>query len=259
MEVGTNYLADDYTQQLMTIDDFIGTHVAVGSSSSSNSNRGYLAQHQLFEQIPTLKNDISIPDYCCLLTDADEDVDNIIMNAWFGPCTTVSPLHFDPYHNLLAQVVGYKYVRLYPPSCSDSLYPHSGKMSNNSQIDVCAIDPTRYPLALQCDYFETILGPGDMLFIPRWYWHFVAAVDATTAYTWNNSHITVSDTVNLSIGQEHSSIGSDSGSSSSSSSSSSGSSSSSSSSSSSGSSSTNSDVEYSFSVSFWWGKRILKE
>ena len=244
VEVGTSYLADDYTQQLMTIDDFIETHVAAGSSSnsgsSSSSNRGYLAQHQLFEQIPTLKRDISIPDYCCLLTDADEDVDNIIMNAWFGPCTTVSPLHFDPYHNLLAQVVGYKYGRLYHPSCSVSLYPLSGKMSNNSQIDVCAIDSTRYPLALACDYFETILGPGDMLFIPRWYWHFVAAVDAATACIWNNNHhtTTTTDPVFSSIGQEHST---------------------SSSSSSSSSNNNINDVEYSFSVSFWWGKRILKE
>ena len=229
--MGTSYLADDYTQQLMTIDDFIEKFVVVGSSNSSSSsnNRGYLAQHQLFEQIPTLKNDVTIPDYCCLLTDADEDVDNIIMNAWFGPCTTVSPLHFDPYHNLLAQVVGYKYVRLYHPSCSVSLYPHIGKMSNNSQIDVCAIDPIRYPLALQCDYFETILGPGDMLFIPRWYWHFVAAVDATTATMWNNKHITATkkDDDHDGSDRQHQM--------------------------------NNSNVEYSFSVSFWWGKRILKE
>jgi hypothetical protein len=67
----------------------------------------YLAQHALFSQIPALGRDFLPPDYTCLLLpDEDPDDNELIVNAWFGPIGTVSPLHHDPYHNLLAQVHG---------------------------------------------------------------------------------------------------------------------------------------------------------
>ena len=86
-----------------------------------------------------------------------------ITNAWFGPSGTVSPLHHDPYHNLLCQVVGYKYVRLYSVECTGSVYPRSGAQCNNSFVDIDNVDEDKFPLFAAAPFFQCILGPGEMV------------------------------------------------------------------------------------------------
>ena len=70
----------------------------------------------MYIQIPELKQDIVVPEYCYLMSDwevgvnvnesntYDESDGHVEINAWFGPGGTVSPLHNDSNHNLLAQV-----------------------------------------------------------------------------------------------------------------------------------------------------------
>lgn len=136
VEIGSKYTDQDWQQKLMRFEEFLRTWIL----SKDDRPPAYLAQHDLFHQIPRLANDIVIPDYCFCEPEPSELYPNpppdVIQNAWFGPKGTVSPLHHDPYHNVLAQPVGRKYIRLYAPSQSKYLYPHQGIMSNTSQVSM---------------------------------------------------------------------------------------------------------------------------
>lgn len=220
------YMLDD--QSTLSIDESPNEHGKPTPNAASPPTRdqpvkpvGYLAQHDLFAQIPSLRLDIAIPDYCYTDPAPSRHLTHIkpvakleepLLNAWFGPADTVSPLHTDPYHNILAQVVGYKYVRLYAPSETPRLYPRrtdeSGvDMSNTSQIHLdhaMACHPSiscfpaasctrnnnaassaatqkqefqnRYPHFEHALYVEAILGPGDCLYLPVGWWHYVRSL-----------------------------------------------------------------------------------
>ncbi|XP_044188338.1 lysine-specific demethylase 8 [Thunnus albacares] len=177
VEVGSRYTDEEWSQTLLTVNEFIDRYILNRFKVSKDGvkNVGYLAQHQLFDQIPELKEDIRLPDYCCL---GEGDEDDITINAWFGPGGTVSPLHQDPQQNFLAQVVGSKYIRLYSPEDTDKLYPHQSQLLHNtSQVEVENPDTVQFPEFAKAPYLECVLQPGDMLFIPVQHWHYIRSLE----------------------------------------------------------------------------------
>ncbi|KAM9372444.1 bifunctional peptidase and arginyl-hydroxylase JMJD5 [Phaethornis superciliosus] len=171
VELGSRYTDEEWSQKLMTVSDFISQYIV------NQNSVGYLAQHQLFDQIPELKEDIGIPDYCCL---GEGEEDDITINAWFGPEGTISPLHQDPQQNFLVQVFGRKYIRLYSPQDSENLYPHESHiLHNTSQVDVDDPDLVKFPNFSKAAFQSCILMPGQVLFIPVQYWHYVRSLDTS--------------------------------------------------------------------------------
>ncbi|KAJ0179745.1 hypothetical protein K1T71_004336 [Dendrolimus kikuchii] len=171
IEIGNKYTDADWTQKLMTLKEFITEHIY-----KSNTSTGYLAQYQLFDQVPELRNDVTEPEYCCF-SDSDDPTD---IMAWFGPKGTVSPLHHDPKKNLLAQVIGEKQIFLYAPTDSEYLYPHEHELMNNTaRVDPREPDLTLYPKYASAKAYYCLLKPGQLLFIPPKWWHFVESLSVS--------------------------------------------------------------------------------
>ena len=178
IEIGSKYTDSNWSQKLMTINEFIDRFI------EKNDGIAYLAQHELFKQIPELRSDFSVPDLCGSSRIDDEDSGPVSINAWFGPAGTVSPLHTDPQDNFLVQVFGSKYVRLYHRDIpSDIIYCHDSKLLNNtSQVDIENVDEAKFPnfKKYSSDYMsEAVINPGEMLFIPKGFWHFVKSVSTS--------------------------------------------------------------------------------
>jgi hypothetical protein len=212
VEIGRSYTDEGWGQKLLPLRQFMEENMFVNYVPSEK--RGYLAQHDIFTQIPALRDDVQIPDYCyseppsqhkAKYKDSEDGYSDgeVALNAWFGPAHTVSPAHTDPHHNILAQVVGHKYVRLFSPDQTIRMAPkdleNGVDMSNTSRVEVGLamrlfedwqgwnekdedeMDiqeaqedfELKFPIYRPVCYVEGIIGPGDCLFIPKGWWHYV--------------------------------------------------------------------------------------
>jgi lysine-specific demethylase 8 len=99
-------------------------------------------------------------------------------SIWLGTAGTHSGLHFDRRDNLLAQVLGRKRVVLAAPDQARALYPIKD-MFEKSSVDPVAPDYVRYPRFRHAQLLEGVLEPGDVLHIPRMWWHYLRALDTS--------------------------------------------------------------------------------
>lgn len=201
IEIGKNYTNENWSQDLVKFEDFFRRQFLEDETSGGSKKIEYLAQvnyifnltklmqflivyffifqHNLFDQIPALKNDISTPEYCCITsktTDNDASID-VDIKAWLGPEGTTSPMHIDEKHNLLCQVFGSKRIILAAPKDTVNLYQFDGDMlKNTSQIDAEHLDFDRFPLVKNVKFYTFTLYAGEMLYIPPKWWHFVRSL-----------------------------------------------------------------------------------
>jgi hypothetical protein len=105
------------------------------------------------------------------------------MFFWYGPKGTVTPLHHDLMNIFMAQVRGSKQVLMIPPDDLDVVYNNRGVYS---LVDAGKPDYSRYPKFRDARIHELELGPGEVLFLPAGWWHYVRALDTSITVTFNN-------------------------------------------------------------------------
>jgi len=111
---------------------------------------------------------------------------------WFGPAGTITPFHHDLTNNFMLQIAGRKRVRLIAPCDTPKVY---NQRHCFSQVDGRDIDLRRFPLMAGVAVIDCVLAPGEILFLPVGWWHFVEALDvtitvSTTHFKWDNDFYT---------------------------------------------------------------------
>lgn len=132
--------------------------------------QGYLAGAELLRAVPSLRADLGFPDVGLFAADV----------IWIGPAGTATPVHYDLATNLYAQLVGRKRWRLWRPE--RALKPRFGGLGG---FAMSQLDAGRGPQSAGEPDQDLILDPGDVLILPRGWWHRVDTLtDAIAVNRW---------------------------------------------------------------------------
>ncbi|XP_060552574.1 hypoxia-inducible factor 1-alpha inhibitor-like [Ruditapes philippinarum] len=109
------------------------------------------------------------------------------LNNW-GPLTSnlllvgmegnVTPVHYDEQENFFAQIYGHKRFKLFHPDQYKNLYPYPvyHPHDRQSQVNLDCPDFDKFPNARNLTGYQGIVGPGDVLYIPMYWWHEVESL-----------------------------------------------------------------------------------
>ena len=123
-----------------------------------------------------LRSEIAEPPYCR---------GRIAMktNLWVGARGTASDIHYDMTHNFVAQIEGRRRVTLFAPDDAPNLYPYPRRTLNwhHARVRLEQADLHAYPRFADARPIELELAAGEMLWVPRGWWHRFEALEPSIA------------------------------------------------------------------------------
>ncbi|XP_073401388.1 HSPB1-associated protein 1 isoform X2 [Dendrobates tinctorius] len=147
-----------------------------GAESWAYADYKYLAL--LFKDRPDMLQEVSWADFGFPGRDGRDST------LWIGSRGANTPCHIDSYGcNLVLQVQGRKKWHLFPPEDTACLYPTRipyEESSVFSKVNVVNPDRQRHPAFSRARPHVVTLHPGQVLVVPRRWWHYVESVDDVT-------------------------------------------------------------------------------
>jgi hypothetical protein len=159
----------------ISIADYIDSIESLNTDSQRPSYLGNLSltsplAQEYFDQ---LKLHFDFPNYFPENSGCD-------IRIWMGAANQKSTIHNDPYHNFNAQIFGKKLFLLFSPEEQEKLYVKKW----DDELWTSPVDPQEpnleiFPLFSQVHGLKASLQPGDILFIPAFWWHQALSITTT--------------------------------------------------------------------------------
>jgi len=133
----------------------------------------YLLQKTISD-LPGLEQELGFAQLLAASGQANRSV-----NLWLGSEGTRTSFHFDPKDNLFVQVLGRKIFYLVSPRQTKNLYTD---VQYSQKSRVSPDDPnvlSDFPDFAQVDVQYVVVEPGDLLFLPKLWWHHVSSCDVS--------------------------------------------------------------------------------
>lgn len=161
----TNFLKEDLSAYIKKLKE---------EELSNKKNKTYLSLFNVFKMFPELKKDVDFS----IFTKYTKKNNPF---AWIGPSGTISGFHWDTQNNMLAQIKGKKLVLLVSPKYNKEMYVSKkyDAASVFSEVDINNYDETKHPKFKNVEIYSVVLNPGDVVFIPKGWWHYVKSLDVS--------------------------------------------------------------------------------
>ena len=123
-----------------------------------------------------LRDELEVPGYCVGTLFLD-------VSLLIGGVGTVVETHYDMLHNLVAQLRGRRRVTLFSPADTRCLYPYPMRTLqwHYSRVRLDAPDLGVFPRFRNACPLQVELAPGEVLFIPRGWWHHFETLEPSIA------------------------------------------------------------------------------
>jgi len=167
-----NFIQDDNRYKQSSFKEYIET--LKKAESTNEQIKDYLTTLDIFNYYPQLKGDIDFSFF-------EEHTKVNDISAWIGPKGTISGFHADTANNVYAQIKGKKMFIICSTEFNKTMYPSQKHIYGAvaSEVDINNFDETIYPSFKKNDFKVAILEPGDVLFVPQNWWHYVESLDTS--------------------------------------------------------------------------------